>query len=83
MASLVLHYLEDWTEPLAELRRVLRGRTPDPVGEPPDRVPGVEPRRRLLRRHRVLLRRRTRRPRRRGHANGPSAGSGRGAVRAN
>ena len=24
MASLVLHYLEDWTEPLAELRRVLK-----------------------------------------------------------
>ncbi|WP_372497093.1 class I SAM-dependent methyltransferase [Pseudonocardia humida] len=24
VASLVLHYLEDWTAPLAELRRVLR-----------------------------------------------------------
>ena len=24
VASLVLHYLEDWTEPLAELRRVLK-----------------------------------------------------------
>ncbi|WP_328334653.1 class I SAM-dependent methyltransferase [Kribbella sp. NBC_00382] len=24
MASLVLHYLEDWTEPLAELRRILK-----------------------------------------------------------
>jgi len=36
VSSLVLHYLEDWSAPLAELRRVLKpGGSSDPVGQPP------------------------------------------------
>lgn len=45
IASLVLHYLEDWTEPLAELRRVLRpgGRLIASVDHPLQGHPLVRP----------------------------------------